>query len=168
MPNNPPRILPMEQPQSGKGKLAGLIGGSAAMLLVATVVAFEGKSNDPYRDIVGVWTVCYGETNVAMKHYSDDDCQAMLADSLTKYAGPVLAINPELRGHDNQTVAASSLAYNVGISNYRRSTVARKFRAGDWRGACNAFLSWSYAGGRQVKGLLRRRQQERTLCLRGL
>lgn len=92
----------------------------------------------------------------------------MLADGLADFAGPVLVVNPELRGHDNQLVAAVSLAYNIGPVAYRRSTVARKFRAGDWRGACNAFLSWSYAGGKQVKGLLNRRQAERRVCLTGL
>lgn len=168
MASDPPRILPMEEPK-GKASLAKVVGGSAiAASLIATVAHFEGKSNTPYRDIVGVYTVCYGETNVQMRRYTDAECQDMLAESLTNYAGPVLAINPELRGHGNQIVAASSLAYNIGVPNYRRSTVAKKFRAGDWRGACNAFLSWSYAGGKQVQGLLRRRKAERAICLKGL
>ena len=140
------------QPKPG-GKLAALIGTGAAGLLIATVGAWEGKRNDPYRDIVGVWTVCYGETNVSMRRYSDAECKAMLSDSLADYAGPVLARNPELRGHDAQTVAATSLAYNIGVSAYRRSTVAKRFSAGNWRGACDAFLSWSYAGGKQVNFL---------------
>lgn len=168
MASKPNRTEPMDQPK-GTAKLGKVVGGTAiAAALIATVAQFEGKSNAPYRDIVGVWTVCYGETNVAMRRYSDAECQDMLADSLTGYAGPVLAVNPELRGHGNQIIAASSLAYNIGVPNYRRSTVAKKFRAGDWRGACNAFLSWSYAGGKQVKGLLNRRNAERAICLRGL
>lgn len=168
MASNPNRIYPMDEPRSGKGRLAGLIGGSAAIGLLALVGSWEGKRNEPYRDIVGVWTVCYGETRVAMRRYSDAECKDMLADGLADFAGPVLVVNPELRGHDNQLVAAVSLAYNIGPVAYRRSTVARKFRAGDWRGACNAFLSWSYAGGKQVKGLLNRRQAERRVCLTGL
>lgn len=168
MVSSPSRLLPMEEPKSGKGKLAALIGGSAAVGLLALVGTWEGKKNVPYRDIVGVWTVCYGETRVEMRRYTDDQCKDMLADGLADFAGPVLARNPELRGHDAQIVAASSLAYNIGPAAYRRSTVAKRFSAGNWRGACDAFLSWSYAGGRQVKGLLNRRKAEREICLRGL
>lgn len=149
-------------------RLVGLIGASAATSLIALVGMWEGKSNDPYKDIVGVWTVCYGETNAPMRRYSDAECKEMLADSLASYAGPVLARNPELRGHDNQIVAATSLSYNIGIVAYRRSTVAKRFSAGDWKGACDAFLSWSYAGGKQVKGLLNRRKAERAICMKGL
>jgi lysozyme len=152
----------------GRTRLIGLVGASAATLLVSTVALWEGKSNDPYQDIVGVWTVCYGETNVPMRRYSDQECEAMLADSLASYAAPVLAVNPELRGHPNQIAAATSLAYNIGITNYRRSTVARRFTAGDWKGACDAFLMWNRAGGKVRKGLTNRREYERKICLRGL
>jgi lysozyme len=169
MASKPPRIEPMDYAKPGTNKLAKIVGGSAiAASLIATVAHFEGKSNTPYRDIVGVYTVCYGETNVAMRPYTDAECQDMLADSLVDYAGPVLKVNPELRGHGSQIVAASSLAYNIGMPNYRRSTVAKKFHAGDWKGACNAFLSWRFAGGREAKGLLNRRQAERAICMRGL
>lgn len=169
-PRSPLTVYPADYVAGAKkpGRLGALIGGGAAAALVALVAGWEGKSNDPYRDIVGVWTVCYGETNVAMRRYSDAECKAMLENSLADYAGPVLARNPELRGHDQQLAAAVSLAYNIGPAAYRKSSVARLFSAGQWRAACDAFLRWSYAGGKQVKGLLRRRQSERAMCLRGL
>ena len=151
----------------GRAKLIAIVG-TAAAGLIAVTAQWEGLRNDPYDDIVGVATVCYGETNVPMRRYSDDECKDMLAGSLATYAQAVLDRNPELRGHDPQVIAASSLAYNIGPAAYRRSTVARKFSAGDWRGACNAFLAWSYAGGRQVQGLLNRRNAEREICLRGV
>ena len=92
----------------------------------------------------------------------------MLADGLADFAAPVLKRNPELAGHPAQVAAATSLAYNIGADAYARSTVARRFSAGNWRGACDAFLSWNRAGGRVVPGLVRRREAERTICLRGL
>ncbi len=151
----------------GRAKLSALIG-TAAVGLVAVVAQWEGKRNDPYRDIVGIATVCYGETNVPMRRYSDEECKDMLAGSLAEYAGAVLKRNPELRGHDPQIIAASSLTYNIGIAAYNRSTVARRFSAGDWRGACDAFLAFSYAGGKRVQGLVNRREAERRICMRGL
>lgn len=162
------KIQSMDYQGGGKGKLVALVGTAAAGLMIATVGLWEGKSNDPYKDIVGVWTVCYGETRVAMRPYSDAECSDMLAKGLADFAKPVLDRNPELKGRPNQLAAATSLAYNIGPANYNRSTVARRFSARDWKGACDAFLMWNKAGGKVVNGLVRRRQYERTMCLKGL
>lgn len=152
---------------SGKAKLGKVVGGAgAAALLLATVALFEGKRNDPYYDSVGVLTVCYGETRVQMRRYNDAECQEMLADGVSGFAQNVLKRNPELKDRPNQLVAATSLAYNIGVGAYSRSTVARRFSAGDFKGACDAFLMWSKAGGKPI--LLKRRQQERALCYKGL
>lgn len=159
--------MPVSKP-TGKQALAGTVGVTAAGLLIALVAQWEGKRNDPYRDIVGVMTVCYGETRVAMRRYTDAECNEMLAGGLNDFAMVVLARNPELRGHPDQIAAATSLAFNIGGSAYNRSTVAKRFTAGRWREACDGFLAWSYAGGRQVKGLLNRRKAERAACLRNL
>ena len=160
-------IQPMQQPKSNS-RLVKTVGAGAAATLLLFVSAWEGKSNDPYKDIVGVWTVCYGETRVQMRRYSDAECKVMKADALVDFAEPVLKRNPELRGRDNQLAAAVSLAYNIGSAGYNRSTVARRFSQGRWREACDAFLLWNRAGGRVVRGLDNRRRAERDLCLRGL
>lgn len=157
---------------AGAGRLVTLIGAGAAALLTTTVATWEGKRNDPYEDIAGIMTVCYGETQAPMRRYSDAECKALLQARLADYAAPVLARNPELRGHAPQVVAATSLAYNIGPEAYARSTVARRFSAGDWTGACNGFLAWNKArvNGRlqPVRGLTRRREEERRICLTGL
>lgn len=156
------------QPPKGNSRLTKTVGAGAAATLLLFVSAWEGKSNDPYRDIVGVWTVCYGETRVQMRRYSDAECKDMKANALVDFAEPVLKRNPELRGRDNQLAAAVSLSYNIGSAGYNRSTVARRFSEGRWREACDAFLMWNRAGGRVVRGLDNRRREERALCLKGL
>jgi lysozyme len=153
---------------SGNHRLIATIGAAAAASSVALVGAWEGLRNDPYLDLVGKRTVCFGETNVPMRRYSTTECKDMLAGSLNSYARTVLARNPELRGHPDQLTAAVSLAYNIGGSAYTRSTVARRFSEYRWREACDAILLWNRAGGRVVKGLTRRREAERSICLRGL
>lgn len=158
----------MADAPKSNGKLIATIGASAAGLLIATVAAWEGKSNDPYKDIVGVTTVCYGETRVQMRRYSDAECKDMLGNALAGYGKAVLERNPELRTRPNQLAAATSLSYNIGVSAYNRSTVAKRFSVRNWRGACDAFLSWRFAGGREARGLLNRRKAEREICLRGL
>lgn len=152
---------------TGRARLGAVVGAAAAGL-IAVVAQFEGKSNDPYFDLANVETVCFGETRVPMRRYSDAECEDMLANALADFAEGVLRRNPELRGHDAQTLAATSLAYNIGLAAYSRSTVARRFSAGNWRGACDAFLMWDRAGGKKVRGLTIRRQKEREICLRGL
>lgn len=152
---------------SGKTRL-GIAAGGAAALMISMVALWEGKSNTPYVDIVGVRTVCYGETRVVMKPYTDAECEDMLAGGLADFAEAVVDRNPELMGHNNQLAAATSLAYNIGVRAYGRSTVAKRFSAGNWRGACEAFLMWNKAGGRVVKGLDNRRRYERARCLKDL
>ena len=119
---------------------------------------------------MGIPTVCWGDTkNVQMgKRQTDAQCDDRLERQLIAHARPVLACTPQLAGHPAQLAAAVSLAYNIGTGAYCGSTVARRFKAGDWRGGCEAMLAWNRAGGRVVAGLVRRRQAERAICLTGL
>lgn len=156
------------QPLTAKQKLSGTLGGVAAAALLATLALWEGKSNDPYQDIVGVWTVCYGETRVNMRRYSDAECEDMLAEAAGEFSAGVLKRNPELRGRPYQLAAASSLAYNIGIGAYRGSTAAKRFSRRDWKGGCEALRWWNKAGGRVVRGLVNRRNAEYRLCMTDL
>lgn len=147
-------------------------GALAAMLAISVpfIAGWEGKRNDPYEDKIagGLMTVCYGETRVPMRRYSDAECLDMLRNGTEGFAWKVAARNPGLVYYPNMWAAHTSLTYNIGIAAYNRSSVARRFEAGDWRGACNAMLAWNRAGGRVVRGLQRRREAERRLCLKGL
>lgn len=142
--------------------------GTAGALALALIAPWEGKSNDPYVDIVGVTTVCYGETRVAMRRYTDAECEDMLADAVGDFGGAVLERNPNLRDRPYQLAAATSLTYNIGKSAYARSTVARRFADGNWKGGCDAMLMWNRAGGRVIRGLTNRRRAERALCMTDL
>lgn len=123
-----------------------------------------------YADIVGVWTICDGDTQGVRPGMVETEagCVERLERQLVAHAAPVLRCVPGLKGRDNQLVASVSLAYNIGPARFCRSTAARRFNAGDWRGGCDAFLMWNKAGGREVRGLTLRRQRERALCLKGL
>ena len=151
-----------------KKQVAG--GGVAAALLLAVPLIgnWEGKRNDPYLDIVGVPTVCYGETRVAMRRYSDDECKAMLTDAARGFALPVARCTPAIADRPYQLAAATSLAYNIGVSAYCQSTADRRFDAGDFKGGCAALKFWNKAGGRVVQGLANRRADEYRLCMVGL
>jgi lysozyme len=125
-----------------------------------------------YADIVGVWTICDGDTLGVRPGMVETKagCTARLERQLVNHARPVLNCVPGLRDprRQNQLVASVSLAYNIGTAGFCRSTAARRFNAGDWRGGCDAMLMWNKAGGREVRGLVLRRERERALCLKGL
>jgi len=161
-----------------KSRLRTISAGGAVVLtaigvFIATFVGgWEGKRNRAYKDIVGVATICYGETRgVEMGDVKTDaECLAMLGDALVEFEqgmrkclGSAADTVP-----DSTYVAFLSLAYNIGTGAFCRSTVVRRATTGDVRGACDAILAFNRAGGRVVYGLQRRRAAERELCLRDI
>ena len=65
----------------------------------------------------------------------------------------------------NQFAAMVSLCFNIGPGAFSKSSVVRKFNAGDTAGAANAFLLWNRAAGKVMAGLTRRREAEKKLFL---
>ncbi|MGZ8347245.1 MAG: lysozyme [Allosphingosinicella sp.] len=173
MPREANRATEAPRP-TANGRLAALIGLPAAGALMAAIAAFEGYAPQPYADLAGIPTVCWGDTAKVEpgRTYSRAECEARLERQALAHVAPVLECVPQLRGRDSQLIAAGSLAYNIGPRAFCRSTAARRFRTGDWRGGCNAFMAWNKAhvGGRlvEVRGLTHRRRIERDLCLRAL
>ena len=64
---------------------------------------------------------------------------------------------------ENQFGALVSFTYNLGSDNLKASTLRQKLNRGDYRGAAGEFPKWRRAGGRVLKGLVRRRAAERAL-----
>lgn len=168
-----PQNRPTPQPNR-RGRLAALIGLPAATLLLATLASWEGYSPTVYRDVTGLDTFCFGETQNPQRghRYSRAECETLLEERARQHVAPILACIPQLRGRPNQTVAAASLAYNIGPRAVCQSSVARHFRAGQWRAGCERFMVFNKAriNGRlvPVRGLTNRRLFEREICLRGL
>ncbi|MCA8480259.1 lysozyme [Burkholderia multivorans] len=160
-----------------KKSLAGVVGAAAAALLFSMVPKFEGLELVARPDPIGIITACYGDTkNVrADQRFTPAECRARLEQRLIEHAEPVLKCTPVLKGHTYQLAAAVSFAYNVGAGAYCGSTTAKRFNAGDWKGACRAMnesdsgkQQWVTAGGRVLPGLVKRRVIERATCEQGL
>jgi lysozyme len=151
-------------------KQAGLAGSAvvAAALAIATIAPWEGKRNEPYRDPIGILTVCYGETSVPMRRYSDAECSAMLEARAAEFMEGVRRRSPAIAQHPEQWAAHTSFAYNVGQAAYNGSSVARLFGEGRHADACRFIGRYVYAGRQKLRGLVRRRAAEVALCLRGV
>ncbi|EBO3103487.1 lysozyme, partial [Salmonella enterica subsp. enterica serovar Tennessee] len=145
------------------------VGGGAIAIASALITGptgndgLEGVRYKPYRDVVGIWTVCYGHTGndiMIGKTYTESQCKALLNKDLNTVARQ---INPYIKVPIPETTrgALYSFVYNVGTGNFRTSTLLRKINQGDIKGACDQLRRWTYAGGKQWKGLMTRREIER-------
>ena len=148
------------------------LGAAVAVLAAAFITPWEGLYTKPYRDIVGVLTWCIGETEGKPKaSYTPQECKDLLASKLPRYYGEISACwGPEVEAKltDNMRVAFVSGAYNFGSGAFCHSTMVRRLKEGDFRGACHALRLYNRAGGRAVKGLDNRRRAEEKLCLQGI
>ncbi len=144
---------------------------AAGGLAIALVGGGEGLKLYSYRDVIGVWTACYGETRGIKPgmRFSKAQCDTMLIDGLEDFeAGMRACLTRPDAIPEEPYVAFLSLAYNVGTGTFCRSSVAKKANAGDLRGACDALMLYVNAGGRRIQGLVNRRTAERKLCLEGV
>jgi lysozyme len=144
--------------------------GSTAVLALAgaLVTHWEGFRADPYKDVTGVLTACYGHTlGVQDRTYTRAECNALMqgdladADAIVRRCIPQ-PIPPQIEA------ALVDAAYNIGPRVVCGSTIQRRARAGDWSGVCDGLLAWRYAGGKVSPGLLNRRVAERNLCMEGV
>ena len=132
----------------------------------------EGIVLRPYRDSVGIPTIGIGST------YYEDGTKVKMSDkAITKERAIQLAKNvvKSFEAQVNKSIlptmvqnqfdAMVLLCYNIGESGFARSSVVRNFNAGNIQKAADSFLLWNKAGGKVVKGLVNRRNIERTLFL---
>lgn len=149
--------------------------GTAAF--VAATLAFiggwEGLSLVAYKDVVGVLTICYGETKNVRAGYrmTKAECDTQLLKSVIAHEdGMMKCLRRDVP--EGAHLAFLSLTYNVGVGAFCGSTVARRANAGDIKGACEALMAWNKGriNGRLVpiSGLTNRRTAEREICLKGL
>ena len=99
--------------------LIGVVGLVTAAIVAPFVSGWESGGKPrlvAYRDIVGVWTICGGETQGVTPGMVEtvEGCKERDEAALIRHAEPVLACTPLLRGHPNQRSAAISLASNIG------------------------------------------------------
>lgn len=161
-------------PANRKGVAAALL---AAMIAIATpvYVGWEGTRTLPYKDIVGVWTVCSGDTRsvVPGKRLTDAECDRRTQAILSEYGSDVAALSPGIERSPYEWAGHTIFAANVGVGAYGRSSVRRLYVQGRHRQACRFIREYRNAGGKPVQGLINRRNGtdarvgEYELCLVG-
>lgn len=136
------------------------------------VKRFEGKELSAYIDPVGVLTIGYGYTNRAGfgpgvrtgDTWTEIQAEEMLREGLELFGNEIKPLFSRVP-NDNQFGAFVSLAYNIGTTAFAKSTALRRFNAGDTAGAADAMTWFNKAGGKVLRGLVRRREAERQMFL---
>lgn len=142
----------------------------ALAVSLGLVRRFEGCRLRAYQDVVGIWTIGWGETLGVDEGmvWSQQQADAALQQRVAQFLLGVLKRCPELHlAAPQRTAACVSLAYNIGLGAFGASSVCRKTMRQDYLGAADSFLLWDKAGGRRVAGLTRRREAERAVYLEG-
>lgn len=114
------------------------------------------------------WTIGWGATGPDIGRetvWTQDQCDARLDQDIARHALEVDRALGDAPTTQPQFDALVSFHYNTGA--IRRATLTRKHCAGDHAGALKEFSRWTYAGGRVLPGLVRRRAAEAELYGRG-
>lgn len=158
-------------PKVGK-KTVGGVAAAVALSITVLIKPWEGLETEAYPDIVGIWTVCYGETKGVRpgQTFTKAECEDKLLSRVTAdYYQPLTRC---IAGFDQKPVewqaSSISVAYNIGVSAACKSTAAQLAREGKIRESCQAWTRFNRAGGKVVKGLVNRRAAELQLCLKGV
>ena len=139
---------------------------------VDLICNFEGLRLKAYDDGVGVWTIGFGTTKYpnGIRVKKGDTCtleqaKAYMQNDLKSFEQTVnTAVKVPL--NQNQFDALVSLAYNIGSTAFKNSTLVKQLNEGNYKAATNQFNAWVNAGGKRMQGLVNRRAAERALFLK--
>jgi len=133
----------------------------------ALIKHFEGCRLKAYKCPANVWTIGFGNTfyENGMKVKEGDVITQQRAEELAKFIIDQFAVTIEpfiLKPlNDNQFSACVSLAYNIGTSGFKRSSVFKKLNVNpNDPTIADSFKLWNKGGGKVLAGLVRRREAE--------
>ena len=126
---------------------------------------FEGCRLQAYQDAAGVWTIGYGHTygvrqgDEISQQYADDllkeDIEHAERQLMALHDSEVLNMTPQ------QLDAVVSFVFNLGIKRWQYSTLRRCIMLGKPKEVIRKeWMQWVRAGGKQLPGLVKRRQWE--------
>lgn len=125
------------------------------------ICEFEGCRLTAYKCPAGVWTIGYGHTSGVKQGQRITKEQAItyLKQDIT----PIISYLNKLDvcKTQGQFTALVDFIYNVGQTAFKNSTLYKyitQHKSDD--DICKQFMRWTYAGGKQLKGLIKRRQWE--------
>lgn len=128
---------------------------------------FEGFRPKAYVCPAGVWTCGFGTTRgvKAGMVWTKEQAERALMRDVRAFESAVLEGLDGAKVTDTQFSAMVALCYNIGATNFAKSSVLRFHKAGSYDKAADSFRLWNKANGQVLNGLIRRREAERNLYL---
>lgn len=137
----------------------------------------EGWRARLYNDVAGYCTIGYG--HLIKKARCDGSESAEFRSGITEPRGSdllrddmaaaqvavMLAVTVDLT--DPQYAALCDFVFNVGATNFRKSTLLKKINAKEFEQVPAQLRRWTVAGGKEVQGLANRREKEIRLFFQG-
>jgi lysozyme len=125
----------------------------------------EGARNKAYKDSKGLWTIGVGhlikadEQHLITAILTDEQVEDLLKSDL-KWCSEAVESSVKVPLQQHQFDALYSLCFNIGETNFKKSTVVKKINENDMQGAADAILMWN-----KPEVLINRRKRERNLFL---
>jgi lysozyme len=140
---------------------------------LALIKAFESLKLTSYLCPAQKWTIGYGHTGHDVspgQSITAAQAEAILLRDVSRFDTAVRAQCPVATPAQHSALVC--LAFNIGIGNFQKSSVARLHNSGDFTAAARAFGLWNKATAsdgvkRELRGLTRRRAAEAALYLSG-
>jgi lysozyme len=104
---------------------------------------FEGLRLVAYQDIAGVWTIGYGHTLNIIEGMviTENQATAYLVEDISNACNYVSAATGNT-ATDNEFAAMVDLCYNIGIGNFKSSSVLKFHKEKNISAVANSFLLW--------------------------
>ena len=125
----------------------------------------EGFRNTAYKDSKGLLTIGVGhlikasEPHLVSATLSDQEVKELLKSDL-KWCSEAVETSVKVPLTQKQFDALYSLCFNIGETNFKKSTVVKRINANDLKGAADAIEMWN-----KPPVLIPRRKREKALFL---
>jgi len=134
---------------------------------IELIKQYEGFRARKYRDAVGLWTIGYGhllKRGETLSVISQKEAEKLLAQDL-HHAEMALARYVSVKLTPNQRAALVSWIFNLGAGAFRASTLCKRVNERAFHKVPGEMMRWVLAGGKPLKGLIRRRAAEAELFI---
>ena len=113
-----------------------------------------------------VWTIGWGHTKSTKRGMviTEERAEVLLWSDLS-WVGRVIDKHVKVPLTQNQYDALYSFIFNLGETNFSTSTLLRLLNKGDYQGAADQLPRWNKQKGNVLRGLTKRRAEERKLFL---
>ncbi len=135
----------------------------------------EGVRNRPYRCPAGLWTVGVGHLIGDGKSlpeswnrtFTQEEIDTILKKDLIRFEKGVIKLLPNVKLKQHEFDSIISFCFNLGLGCFQRSTIRQALLRNDKEAAMESLVKYCRAGGKILKGLQKRRLDEKQLFLYG-